>query len=599
MIRDEVVEEVRARADIVGIIGEFVQLKKSGKEFKGLSPFKNERTPSFCVVPSKGFFKDFSSGESGDVFRFLMKHQGMSFVEAVKYVGARSGVEVRETRNRSPDDDPWRPYREVVAYANAFFQERLWEWEGGAGAREYLERRGIERETAEEFGLGYAPDEWRAFCAAAAVHGFDEGMMVESGLVKQSEKNDEPYDAFRDRVTFPIESESGRVLGFGGRLLGPHGKGLPKYLNSPESPLFRKGEVLYGMSRAKNHVRREGVLLLVEGYMDVVSLASAGIRNAVAPLGTAFTEQQADVAARYSKEVRLIFDSDSAGLRATFRAADVLLSRGLRPSVATLPDGEDPDSVARSGGAEAMHEFLRQSVDVLERKIGILEEREWFSSIERTRSALDRLLPTLRAAKDPKLRDLYLARVAERTDVRRETLEAELRKSPAAATRHRPQARARRPAPKVHGRGPERMLLLLLLHDRRWVEPASERIGPADLEDRTCRAIFEMLLDDPELRSPPEEADPAVVRRFEELMTDEEAREPATRLFEDAISKILVAGLDRRLDALDHEIGAARDEARKHELVGEKTRLTREKRDLGVDWRKAAAVRTAVRGAPS
>ncbi len=599
MIRDEVVEEVRARADIVGIIGEFVQLKKSGKEFKGLSPFKNERTPSFCVVPSKGFFKDFSSGESGDVFRFLMKHQGMSFVEAVKYVGARSGVEVRETRNWGADDDPWRPYREVVAYANAFFQERLWEWEGGAGAREYLERRGIERETAEEFGLGYAPDEWRAFCAAATVHGFDEGMMVESGLIKQSEKNDEPYDAFRDRITFPIESESGRVLGFGGRLLGPHGKGLPKYLNSPESPLFRKGEVLYGMSRAKNHVRREGVLLLVEGYMDVVSLASAGIRNAVAPLGTAFTEQQADIAARYSKEVRLIFDSDSAGLRATFRAADVLLSRGLHPSVATLPDGEDPDSVARSGGAEAMREFLRQAVDVLERKIGILEEREWFSSIERTRSALDRLLPTLRAAKDPQLRDLYLARVAERTDVRRETLEAELRKSPAAATRHRPQARARRPAPKVHGRGPERMLLLLLLHDRRWVEPASERIGPADLEDRTCRAIFEMLLDDPELRSPPEEADPAVVRRFEELMTDEEAREPATRLFEDAISKILVAGLDRRLDALDHEIGAARDEARKHELVGEKTRLTREKRDLGVDWRKAAAVRTAVRGAPS
>lgn len=599
MIRDEVVEEVRARADIVGIIGEFVQLKKSGREFKGLSPFKNERTPSFFVVPAKGFFKDFSSGESGDVFGFLMKHQGMSFIEAVKYVGARSGVEVRETRGPGSDDDPWRPYWEVVAYANAFFQECLWESKDGEGAREYLKERGIERETAEEFALGYAPDEWRAFRDAAAVHGFDEEMMIDSGLIKRSEKNDEPYDAFRNRITFPIESESGRVLAFGGRLLGPHGKGLPKYVNSPENPLYRKGEVLYGMSRAKNHVRREGVLLVVEGYTDVVSLAAVGIRNAVAPLGTAFTELQADVAGRYAKEVRLIFDSDSAGLRATFRAADVLLSRGLHPSVVTLPEGEDPDSVARSGGAEAVREFLRQSVDVLDRKIGILEERDWFSSIEKTRGALDRLLPTLRAAKDPQLRDLYLARVAERTDVRRETLEAEL-KRPVATPRPRPaQPRGRRPAPKVHGMGPERTLLLLLLHDRHWVEPASERIGPADLEDRTCRAIFEMLLDDPDLPSPPEDADPAVVRRFEELMADKEDTAPSSRLFEDAMSKILTSGLDRRLDALDREIGAARDELRKQELMAEKNRLAREKRELGVDWRKAAAVRTAGASASS
>ena len=590
MIPDTVVEEVRARADIVGVIGEFVQLKKAGKEFKGLSPFKNERTPSFYVVPAKGFFKDFSSGESGDVFHFLMKHQGMSFVDAVKYVGARSGVDVRETRGRRPDD-LLRPYREVVAFANAFFQERLWEWEGGAGAREYLKGRGIERATAEEFGLGYAPDEWRTFCDVAAVHGLDENIITETGLVKISEKHDKPYDAFRDRITFPIESEAGRVLGFGGRLVGAHRKGLPKYLNSPESPLFRKGEVLYGIGRAKNHLRREGASLLVEGYMDVVSLAAVGIRNAVAPLGTALTEQQADILSRYAKEVRLIFDSDPAGLRATFRAADILLSRGLHPSVVTLPKGEDPDSVARSGGEEAIRGFLRQSVDVLDRKIGILEERDWFSSIEKTRNALDRLLPTLRAVRDPQLRDIYLARVAERTEVRRETLEAELQP---VATPRRSTARAtpRRPAPKVHGRGPERTLLLLLLHDRKWVEPASERIGPADLEDRTLRAIFEMLLDDLELRSPPEGADPAVVRRFEELMVDKEDTDPSERLFTDAVAQILTSGMDRRLDVLDQKIGDARDDARKLELMAEKDRLRREKLDLGVDWRRAAVRRS-------
>ena len=595
MIPDSVVEEVRARADIVGIIGEFVHLKKSGKEFKGLSPFKNERTPSFCVVPSKGFYKDFSSGESGDVFRFLMTHQGMSFTDAVKYVGARSGVDVREMSGRSPGDDPWRPYRELVAYANAFFQERLWKWEGGAVAREYLTGRGIAREIAEEFGLGYAPDDWRTFCDAAAVHGFDENIIVEVGLAKKKGDRDQPYDAFRDRITFPIESETGRVLGFGGRIVGPHGPKMPKYLNSPESPVFRKGEVLYGMSRAKNHVRRDGTALLVEGYMDVVSLAAAGVRNSVATLGTAFTEMQADVLSRYAKEVRLLFDSDDAGLRATFRAADILLSRGLHPAVVTLPEGEDPDSVARSGGAEALQGFVRQSVDVLDRKIGILEERDWFSSIDKTRQALDRLLPTLRATKDSQLRDLYLARVAARTDVRRETLEAELRQPAAFGPPRTPVTAAprRRPAPKVHGRGAERTLLLLLLHDRSWIEPASERIGPADLDDRASRAIFEMLLDDPDLRSPPEDADPAVVRRFEELMADNEEIDPPDRLFEDAVARILASEMDRRLDALDREIGFARDETRKQELVAEKNRLVQEKRDLGVDWRRAASSRPA------
>ncbi|MDE2752879.1 MAG: CHC2 zinc finger domain-containing protein, partial [Gemmatimonadota bacterium] len=198
MIPDNVVEEVRARADIVGIIGEFVQLKKAGKDFRGLSPFKDEKTPSFYVVPAKAFFHDFSSGESGDVFSFLMKHQGMSFVDAVKYVGARSGVDVREVRRGKKGDDPWRPYYEASAFAGSFFRERLWEWDGGKAAREYLEKRGIGREVGERFGIGYAPDEWEAFREAASVHGLDEGMLLELGLIKRSEGRDRPYDAFRN-----------------------------------------------------------------------------------------------------------------------------------------------------------------------------------------------------------------------------------------------------------------------------------------------------------------------------------------------------------------------------------------------------------------
>ena len=586
MIPDDVVEEVRARADIVGVIGEFVQLRKAGKEFRGLSPFKQEKTPSFYVIPAKAFFHDFSSGESGDVFSFLMKHQGMSFVDAVKYVGARSGVNVREVSRKRGRDDPWRPYHEASAYANSFFQERLWEWEGGETARAYLEGRGIGREAGERFGLGYAPDEWGAFREAASVHGLDEGMLLELGLLKRSDKGREPYDAFRNRVIFPIEAETGRILAFGGRLLGKAGKGSPKYLNSPESPIFSKGEVLYGLSWARNHIRRDASALVVEGFMDVVSLAAVDIRNVVAPLGTALTELHARLLKRYTSQVRLLFDSDPAGLKATFRAADTLLGQGLHPAVVTLPDGEDPDSVARSGGAEAVRGFVAQAVDVLDRKIGILDERGYFDSIEKTRRALDRLLPTLRAARDPRLRDMYVTRVAERTGVRRETLEAELREL---GHVHRPPARVVRrsrklPTPQL---GPERMLLLLLVKEPGWIEKAAERVGPSDLADGTNRVIFEALVADPELVAMPDEAMPEAVHRFGQLKADPETLASPEQVFGDTVAKIAINGIDRRLDGLDGEIRRAGTEEQVR-LVRDKERLMQEKRALSDDGRRSA-----------
>ena len=588
MIPDHVVEEVRARSDIVGIIGDFVQLKKAGKDFRGLSPFKKEKTPSFYVIPAKAFFHDFSSGESGDVFSFLMKHQGMGFTDAVKYVGARSGVEVKEVRRGRKGDDPWRPYYEASAHANAFFQERLWEWEGGKGAREYLERRGISRETGERFGLGYAPDEWGALRDAAAARGIGEAILLELGLLKKSEKREQLYDAFRNRVIFPIESVSGRVLAFGGRLLGPEGKGAPKYLNSPESPIFHKGEILYGLSWAGNHIRRQGAALLVEGFMDALSLAAVDVAHAVAPLGTALTEGHARLLARYTKQVRILFDNDAAGMRATFRAADTLLAQGLHASVVTLPEGEDPDSVARDGGAEAVLGFIRQAVDVLDRKIAILEEHDYFASIEKTRSALDRLLPTLRAVRDPRLRDIYLTRVAERTGVRVDTLAAEL-KGPTGPGRARRATRPpprRRPAPRIQGLGSDWQLVHFVLKRREWIERAGERVGPSDLEDGALRAIFEWLIDNPELAAPPEGAMPEAVQRFEELSGNREV--PPDEVFEDVTRGIDVRTIDRRLEALDGQIRGAAEEAEKSRLIKDKEDLNKEKRALGPDWRRSA-----------
>ncbi len=592
MIRDRVVEEVRARADIVAIIGEFVSLKKAGKDYVGLSPFKDERTPSFYVVPAKNFFHDFSSGESGDVFRFLMKHLGMAFVDAVKHVGARCGVEVREVRGRKKGDDPWRPYYEASAFANSFFLERLWEWEGGGKARRYLEGRGIGREEGEQFRIGYAPDSWDAFRTAAARHEIDEKILQELGLVKVNESGDRKYDAFRNRITFAIESPAGRVQAFGGRIL--EGGDGPKYLNSPESYIFQKGSVLYGLRWARNEIRKQGAALLVEGFMDAVSLAVAGLPSAVAPLGTALTPEHAALLRQYTGHVRILFDSDPAGLRATFRAADILLAHGLQVSVATLPDGEDPDSVARSGGAGALRLYIGQAVDVLDRKLTILEERDAFRSIERSRDALDRLLPTLRAVRDPGLRDIYIARVAQRTGVRRRTLEAELAEVPVPASRRGVPRRPRRaPPPRLPGLGTERLFILFLLKHRDWVERAGERVGPSDLEDRAYRVIFEELLDDPELGALPEGTVREAVVRFERLMGDPEVPSPAEEIFADIVPRISTAR-DRRLEAIDSEFPAA-DEPEKTKLLAEKRKLIigerpviGEKESRPVDWRRTA-----------
>ncbi len=616
MIPDSVVDEVRARADIVDVIGEHVSLKRSGKEFKALCPFHDERTPSFYVVPDKGFYKCFGCDVSGDVFSFVMQRLGLDFVDAVKHVGQRAGMEVKEVGGRSPEDDPLRPLWEVNAFARQFYRERLEDTEGGAGARAYLEERGIDAESAERFGLGYAPEEWRALRDGAVRHGYEDDVLLEVGLLTTSPKSPEPYDRFRHRIVFPIDLPGGKVAGFGGRVMPGEGDDVPKYVNSPESPIYRKGEVLYGLSWARNVIRREEAALVVEGYMDAVSLGAAGLENVVAPLGTSLTPEQAALLSRFTTRVYLLFDSDAAGLRATFRAADVLLAEGLHPSVVTLPPGEDPDTLVRKEGVDALREYLDGAVDVLDRKLGILEEHDYFSGIERIRDAVDRLLPTLRAAADPALRDIYVSKVAERTGVRRETLEAQVQEGPRTGRGGRAPARAggprgdrdrapergsgtgtRRRSPAAQHRlprmGAERKLLLLMVRDRRWIDRAGERVGPDDFLDPAYREVYRALIDDPGLASPPTDMDPVAARRLEEILGDPEELSQSERVFEESVSRIRGVALDRALEELDRRISGAGDEAERLALLEEKAKLGRERRAMGMDW--SASVRRGLR----
>src|SRR3954470_1729617 len=388
--------------------------------------------------------------EGGDVFRFLQKRLGMEWPAAVKLVGEKSGIEVREVDTRRGGPDPREPLWEVNATASAYFQKMLWDDPLGETAREYLTQRDISREVADQFGIGFAPREIGLLRNYMATLGFDEARLMAAGLLVAGDDGSEPRPRFRGRLMFPILDQMGRNIGFGGRLLGP---GEPKYLNSAESPVFSKGKTLYGLNWAKNDVRREDQVLVVEGYFDVVRLMAAGVTTVVGAMGTALTDAPAALLRKLTKNVFLLYDSDKPGLKATFRSGDELLRQGASVRVVTLPEGEDPDSFVKAHGGAALTGRLRDAIDVFERKIQLLERAGMFAELHKKRRALDRLLPTLRVTSDQIMRDLYLSRASEVSGVAREVLEREAagKTAPAStpvarqnAPRVSPEARVRR-----------------------------------------------------------------------------------------------------------------------------------------------------------
>ena len=419
MIPDDVIEQVRESADLVSVIGEYVELKRTGSDFRGPCPFHGGTHRNFAVIPKKGMFYCFVCHEAGDVFTFFMKKLGMDYPTAVREAARRAGITIPE-RTGPAGPDPREPLYQAVATAADWFARQLRDAPEANEARHYLVSRQVSMETAQVQGLGYAP-RGAAFLDAMKGLGLREGVLLEAGLiVKRDDGTLVPR--FRGRLLFPIHDLRARVVAFSGRLLGA---GEPKYLNSPDTPVFHKGQLLYNLHAAKHAMRKTERAILVEGQFDVLRLVLAGFEEVVAPLGTGLTEEQGGLLQRHTPHVILLYDSDDAGLRATFRAGDALLRHKLRVSVATLPEGEDPDTLVRQGGAAALEAILKQAIDVLERKIQILERKGFFGTLPGRRRALDRLLPTIRAAADPITKELYISRVAEVAGVRKDVLERE------------------------------------------------------------------------------------------------------------------------------------------------------------------------------
>jgi DNA primase len=428
---------------------------------------------------------------------------------AGREVACRVGTTIPERAAR-PGPDPLEPLFGAAAVAQDWFTRQLLESGEAKGAREYLESREVPLDTAAVHGLGYAPP-GKAFLAAMKALGLEDKVLLEAGLAAVRDDGS-VIPRFRGRLLFPIHDLRGRVAGFGGRLLGP---GEPKYLNSPENAIFHKGRQLYNLHQAKGAIRKEESVILVEGYLDVLRLVWAGIEHVVAPLGTALTPDQGTLLRRFAPAAVLLYDSDQAGLRATFRAGDELLRHGLRVKVASMPAGEDPDTLVRRGGAAALEPLLRDAIDLLERKIQLLEQRGWFEGVDHRRDALDRLLPTIRAAADPVTRELYLSVTAERTGVSKDVLEREARSgSPAArAEAERAGASARaasdgiRPGPRRNVLStPETQLLQALLVSPELGERAAQEILPEFLERPELREIYVVLLRHPDAAAqlPPE-----------------------------------------------------------------------------------------------
>ena len=431
-------------ARVEEVIGDFVGLKKSGANFKGLSPFTQERSPSFMVSPVKQIWKDFSSGKGGNVVAFLMEHEHFSYPEAIRYLAKKYNVEIEETEQTDAEKEKLNERESmflVAEHANSYFKETLWEAsEGKAIGLTYFKERGFTDETIKKFDLGYSPQEKDAFTKTALKNGFQLDFLEKTGLTIVNESYQ--VDRFRGRVMFPIKSLSGRVVGFGGRILGENKK-TAKYLNSPESEIYHKSKVLYGIYEAKQSIAKEDVCYLVEGYTDVIQMVQSGVTNVVSSSGTALTELQIRLIQRLTQNIVVLFDGDAAGLRASLRGIDMILAQGMNVKVCSFPEGEDPDSFAKKNSQEAIELFFKENAkDFIQFKASLLLEDAANDPVKKAATIRD-IVESISKIPDPIQQEVYVQSCAQQMEISENVLFSAL-----AQLTKKAQSNTRKTAPK-------------------------------------------------------------------------------------------------------------------------------------------------------
>lgn len=431
MISQKTIDKIFSTIRVEEIIGEYVQLKRAGSNFKGLSPFHEEKTPSFVVSPSKQIWKDFSSGKGGTAITFLMEIEGFTYPEALRHAAKKYGIEIEEDQVEYSEEQKKAQSEREILYkihevANTFFQENLWETEEGKTiALSYFKERELHDDIIKKFQLGYSPEKKNAFTEYALAKGYEKEILEKSGISIFPENSPSGIDRFRERVIFPIHSFSGRVLGFGARILKSNVK-TAKYLNSPETEIYHKSNVLYGLNQSKQAISRENLCLLVEGYMDVISLHQSGIENVVASSGTALTTEQIKLIKRLTENVTILFDGDAAGIKASFRSIDMLLSEGMNIRVVLFPDGDDPDSFARKNPRDFVEDFIKnQAKDFIDFKAEILLKEANNDPIKKAEAIRD-IVKSIGFVSNALKQEVYLKQVSTQFGLSEQSLFNEL-----------------------------------------------------------------------------------------------------------------------------------------------------------------------------
>ncbi|MBT4141054.1 MAG: DNA primase [Candidatus Latescibacteria bacterium] len=588
-VPEELIDQIRQSVDIVDIVSDHVVLTRKGKSFLGICPFHDDSSPSMNVSQEKQIFKCFSCGAGGNSFTFLRDIENISFIEAVRKLAERAGINLPDTRDRNPEQQ--EAYDELYRaneLAFKYFHHMLTEDARGEEARAYLENRGISREIIDSFGIGYALNAWDGFLAAATRRGFSPQALERAGLATTRQNGGGFYDRFRHRVTFPIEASTGRTVAFGARALDPDEQA--KYLNSPETPVYNKSATLYGLWRGRDAIRESGQALVVEGYMDLISLAQFGVENVVASSGTALTADHARLLRRYAPKATLIFDGDAAGTSAAVRGIGSLFEVGQEARVVALPAQHDPDSYVREHGPEGFQKLIDSAMSAPDFLVEQIAKREDLSTADGKARATHELAELISRIGDQALRQFLIKDLAEKMGLSEDSFIQVIQND----TRRPPQRRTQdptEPAPPPFDPRPrdERELIILMMQSNEAADAVLQHIPSADFSNGTYRQIVDIIAQNRKQNHAVDVAyliDQTNSQQLSRIISDMSLElgiaDPDQEIFPlpDYIRKFQIRSLDKKIDEVEKQLRNQMPPEQQRQMLEKHRELTSQKREL-------------------
>jgi len=590
LLPEELIDQIRQSVDIVDVVSDHVVLTRKGKSFLGICPFHDDSSPSMNVSQDKQIFKCFSCGAGGNVFTFLRNIENISFIEAVRKLAERAGINLPDTRSETPQQQ--EAYDELYRaneLAYKYFHHMLTEDAQGEQAKAYLENRGISREIMDTFGIGYALNAWDGFLQVATRRGFSPQVLERAGLITSRQNGGGFYDRFRHRVTFPIEASTGRTVAFGARALDPEEQA--KYLNSPETPVYNKSATLYGLWRGRDAIRNAGQAIVVEGYMDLISLAQFGIENVVASSGTALTSDHARLLRRYASRVVLIFDGDAAGTSAAVRGIGSLFEIGQEARVVALPEEHDPDSYVREHGAEGFQALIERAVSAPDFLVEQIAKREDLSTFDGKARATHELAELIGRIGDQALRQFLIKDLAEKMGLSEDAFIQVVqndRRRPPTQRRAPQQTEAVQPPFDPRPRA-ERELLLLMMQGNETADAVLQHIPPADFSNGTYRQIVEQIAQNRKQNHPVDAAhliDQVGNQQLSRIISDMSLElgiaDPNQEVFPlpDYIRRFQVKSIDQKRNEIEKQLRSQITPEQQREMMEQHRVLTAQKREL-------------------